>query len=107
MDLSGAAQYWVNLVLLWIGFGTVVGLIAKILLPDGEPRGVFGVLVIGITGSCIGPALVMQLRKPESFQPISPLGFVVSLLAALILFLVYRLCCSLFRRRENVDLGSD
>lgn len=101
MDLSDSAQYWVNLVLLWIGFGTVVGLFANILLPEGNPKGFFGVLVIGITGSCIGPALVTHFRKPESFQPISPLGFAVSLLAALILFLTYRLFLSMFKRQEK------
>lgn len=100
MDFPAPAQYWVNLVLLWIGFGTVVGLIAKAFLPEGEPSSLFSVLVLGITGSCLGPVLVSQLRKPDHFHPITPLGILVSILAAFFLMLSYRLLCGFFRRNE-------
>lgn len=100
MDLSESAQIWVNLLLLWIGFGIVVGLIAQSVLPAGEPRGVFGVLVIGVAGSCIGPMIVSQLWKSGSFNPISPLGLAVSVLTSLILFIIYRFAFSRSKQRE-------
>lgn len=90
MDLSSAAQFWVNLVLLWLGFGILVGLVAQAILPEGEPKNAFGVLVIGITGSCLGPLLISLAWNPEEFNPIGPLGFAVSVLISLAIFLVYR-----------------
>ena len=38
MDLAQLSEY-ANLALTWIGFGTVVGLIAKALMPGRDPRG--------------------------------------------------------------------
>lgn len=90
MDLSFNAQFWVNLVLLWLGFGILVGLVAQAILPEGEPKNAFGVLLIGIVGSCFGPLLVSLAWNPEEFNPIGPTGFVTSVLVSLTLFLVYR-----------------
>ena len=90
MELSASAQTWVNLLFLWIGFGVSVGLIAQAVLPCGEPKGFLGILVIGIAGSCLGPLLISVLFRPERFNPIGPLGFLVSVLTALAIFLLYR-----------------
>ena len=97
MDLSSSAQSWVNLLFLWVGFGAVVGLVARTILPEGEPKGLFGVLVIGVSGSCAGPLIVSQLWKPAVFNPISPLGFFASILVSLALLLIYRSALSVFK----------
>src|SRR4051812_10450765 len=41
---------WAQYFLMWIGFGTLVGLVAKWLLPGKDPGGAFATLVIGIIG---------------------------------------------------------
>ena len=90
MELSVTAQAWVNLVLVWVGFGTVVGLVANMFLPAGSPPGLFGNLVVGITGSCVGPVMFVSLLKPPHFHPMSPMGFIIAILASVLLLLLYR-----------------
>lgn len=91
MELSEAAQVWVNLFLLWLGFGTLVGLIAQAFLPGGGPKNLYGVLVVGVMGSCAGPLVFSLAFQPERFNPISPMGLFVSVLTALIFLLAFRL----------------
>jgi len=90
MELSATTQAWVHLVLVWVGFGTVVGFVATMFLPAAEHPGFFGNLVIGIVGSCAGPVAVVLLLKPEHFHPMSPVGFAVAILASIILLMLYR-----------------
>ena len=90
MELSAAAQAWVNLILVWVGFGTVVGLLANLFLPTGSPSGFFGNLVIGVVGSCAGPVALVLILKPQNFHPMSPIGFAAAVLAAVILLILFR-----------------
>ena len=101
MDLSPAAQHWVNVALLWIGFGTIVGLVTKSLLPGTEPRGALGTVLLGVGGSCIGLFLFSVLVHPEHFNPIGPVGFFVSVLAASGTLLVFRFGLALKKKREK------
>jgi uncharacterized membrane protein YeaQ/YmgE (transglycosylase-associated protein family) len=100
MELSAVAQSWVHLILVWIGFGTVVGFLAQLFLPGQEPKGFFGHLVIGIAGSCVGPVSFSLLMKPEHFDPFSPVGFGLSVATAVILLLFYRLLMLLMQKKE-------
>jgi uncharacterized membrane protein YeaQ/YmgE (transglycosylase-associated protein family) len=103
MDLSVTAQSWVNLFFLWLGFGIMVGITAQVFLPGGEPKSVFGSLVIGITGSCLGPLFISLLWNPERFNPIGPIGFLTSVLAALVLLLLYRFVLTLWKKNSKAD----
>ena len=94
MELSVAAQSWVLLVLVWVGFGAVVGFLANLFLPTGRPSGFFGNLVIGIIGSCAGPVTFVLLLKPRLFHPMSPIGLATAVLASICLLILYR--CILF-----------
>lgn len=100
-DLSPVAQQWVNLMLIWIGFGTVVGMLAKSLLPGNEPAGTVGTLLIGIAGSVVGPLVLTLSLKRDHFNPISPIGFLVAIAGAFVLLLVYRLCRTCFKVRQE------
>ena len=80
-----------------MGFGVVVGLIARSLLPGEEPKGALGTLVLGLGGSSVGLLLVVALW--EHFNPIGQLGFFVSVLAAMGLLLAYRLSLTLWKKR--------
>ncbi len=41
---------WGNLLLLWLGFGTIVGLVAKALMPGKDSGGPVATVLIGIVG---------------------------------------------------------
>ena len=49
-----SAHAWFELILMWVGFGTFVGLLAKALMPGRDPGGPIATLLMGITGVIIG-----------------------------------------------------
>jgi uncharacterized membrane protein YeaQ/YmgE (transglycosylase-associated protein family) len=89
LELSQAAQQWVNVVLIWIGFGTLTGLAARVLVPGREP-GLVGTMLIGVLGSTVGPLALISALGGSEFNPISPLGFLVSIGGAVVLLIVFR-----------------
>ena len=101
MDLSQTAQNWVNVALLWIGFGVVVGLIARSLLPGEEPKGALGTVALGIGGSCVGLFLFSTIWRAEHFNPIGPLGFFVSVLTAMGILLTFRFSLTMWKKSEK------
>lgn len=103
LQFSPPAQQWVNVVLLWIGFGTLTGLAARALIPGREP-GMVGTLVIGVVGSVLGPLVLATVLRPESFNPISPLGLLTAIGGAALLLSAYRLLVVfVFRSRESAS----
>ncbi len=89
-ELSPAAQQWTNVVLIWLGFGIVAGLLAKALIPGREPAGPVGTLVVGVMGSFVGPLGLSLAMGSSDFNPISPLGLLASVGGAGVLLLAYR-----------------
>ena len=98
--LSDAAQQWVNVVLIWIGFGTLAGLLARAILPGRDPAGAVATLVIGITGSTIGLLVLTffysRFWETEPANPISPLGLIAATGGAFLLLIAYRLLSACF-----------
>jgi len=88
---SPEAQMWVNTVLIWVGFGTVVGLAAKLIMPGRDPGGAMATLAMGISGTVIGLSLLSYLWKEELVSPISPMGFLVATIGSFILLTFYRI----------------
>jgi len=91
LDFSLQAQHWVNLVLIWVGFGTIAGLSARALVPGRDPAGAIGVVVLGIAGSTLGPLVLPLLLRRGNFTPLSPPGFLAAVAGAFVLLLAYRL----------------
>jgi len=89
IELSPVAQQWVNVVLIWIGLGTVAGLLAKLILPVREPSSAAGTLVIGVLGSTAGLAVLSGMLRSTAMNPISPFGLVAACAGACALMLVY------------------
>ncbi|MFO0965296.1 MAG: hypothetical protein U0793_06880 [Gemmataceae bacterium] len=81
----------VHLILVWIGFGTLVGLLAKAVIPGKDPGGALATVVIGILGSIIGAGVLVFFSDSLRVSPISPLGFIVAIGGTSLLLLVYRL----------------
>ena len=90
MDFELIAQ-WMHTGLEWIGFGTVVGLIAKAVLPGKDGGGALATVILGILGSVIGAALLAFFIEGAEVTPISVLGFLVALGGTTLLLITYRL----------------
>jgi len=80
-----------NDVLLWVGFGTVVGLLAKAIMPGRDPGGAITTVLMGIGGSVIGSGVLMYFWHGQRVTPISPMGFLVATAGAFLLLFFYRL----------------
>ncbi len=90
MDFELISQ-WMHYFLEWIGFGTLVGLLAKAVLPGKDGGGAFATVVLGVIGTVIGAALLSFFVQGAQVKPISFLGFVVALGGTTLLLIVYRL----------------
>lgn len=107
LELSPIAQHWVNVVLIWVGFGTLAGLLATIILPLRRPAGPFSTMVMGIAGSTVGLFGLAWFFPGRELNPISPLGFLAATVGAFLLLILYRLCSLLFTsRRKDSEEGS-
>src|SRR5207249_4906700 len=80
-----------HFLLIWVGFGTLVGLLAKAILPGKDPGGTLPTVIIGILGSIIGAGVLLFFSADLRVTPISPVGFVVALGGTSLLLVVYRL----------------
>ncbi len=81
---------WAHHFLIWVGFGTLVGLLAKSIFPGRDPGGALATLIIGIFGSLIG-AGILAFFTGERVTPISVAGFVVAIAGTSMILFSYRL----------------
>ena len=117
MDFDQIAVYC-DLALTWIGFGTVVGLAAKAIMPGRDPGGPIATVLMGIAGTMIGCA-VLQYFSPRDVivKPVSIEGFAVGSGGALVLLIFYKVLGGYWflegetttrrRRRERYDTVYD
>ncbi|MBI1346905.1 GlsB/YeaQ/YmgE family stress response membrane protein [bacterium] len=77
--------------LVWVGFGTLVGLAAKAIMPGRDPGGTIGTLMMGIGGSVIGCGLLLLIDSSYRITPVSPMGFVAGTAGAFIILLFFRI----------------
>jgi len=101
IEIPPAAQQWAQMILMWIGFGTLVGLLAKAIMPGRDPGGTIVTLLLGIVGTVIGCGTLALVRQGQQISPISLLGFAVGTGGALVLLIFYRLLAG----RLHVDRG--
>ena len=83
-------------VLGWILFGLVVGAIAKLLMPGRDPGGFIVTILLGIAGALLGGFLG---RAMGWYGEGEAAGFIMSLLGAIALLLIYRMAVG---RRSHV-----
>jgi uncharacterized membrane protein YeaQ/YmgE (transglycosylase-associated protein family) len=100
IEFSQAVQSAANELLVWVGFGTLVGLLAKAIMPGRDPGGAVGTLMMGIAGTVIGCGILSYFYEGKHISPISPIGFVVGTGGAFLLLFFYRLLGGYFFR-EN------
>ena len=68
--------------------GLIVGAIAKFLMPGKDPGGWIITILLGIAGAFVGGWLGQMLGL---YAPGDPVGFIVSVLGAMLLLFIYRM----------------
>jgi uncharacterized membrane protein YeaQ/YmgE (transglycosylase-associated protein family) len=71
----------------WIVFGLIVGAVAKLLMPGRDPGGIIITSLIGIAGAVLGGFIG---RAVGLYGPEDPAGFVMALIGAVLLLVIYR-----------------
>jgi uncharacterized membrane protein YeaQ/YmgE (transglycosylase-associated protein family) len=96
-------QQWANDILVWVGFGTVVGLLAKAIMPGRDPGGAVATLAMGIGGTIIGCGVLTYFSPTGTrVTPISLAGFAVATAGAFIILTFYKLLSGrLFREADD------
>src|SRR4026208_1285828 len=90
-EMLQIVEQWPHGILVWIGFGTVVGLLAKGIMPGRDPGGAVATLAMGIGGTIVGCGLVSYFTNGQRVTPISPLGFAVATGGSFVILFFYRL----------------
>ncbi len=87
-DLLGA---YINYSLTWIGFGTVLGILALVIVPGKDQGGAIATVLMGIAGAMFG-CLILQYfsDNQHAVQPVSTHGFVVGAGGSTVLLLFYK-----------------
>ena len=71
----------------WIIFGLIVGIIAKLLMPGRDPGGFIITILLGIAGAMLGGFIG---RAMGFYGPNQGAGFLMSILGAIVLLMLYR-----------------
>ena len=74
--------------------GLIVGAIAKLLMPGKDPGGFIVTILLGIAGALIASYSGQALGW---YEPGQPAGWIMSIVGAMILLLLYRL---FFKRKQ-------
>ena len=78
--------------ILWsIIVGFVVGLIARAIMPGAQHMGLILTAILGIAGSFVGGLIGRVISKPKEGAKFHPAGFILSIIGALILLILWRL----------------
>jgi uncharacterized membrane protein YeaQ/YmgE (transglycosylase-associated protein family) len=89
-------------ILVWVGFGTIVGLTAKAIMPGKDPGGAVATLLMGIVGTVIGCGTLAFFLPTAKITPISLWGFLAATSGAFTLLAFYRILGT--GRRQSVDV---
>jgi uncharacterized membrane protein YeaQ/YmgE (transglycosylase-associated protein family) len=75
-------------ILWWILFGLIVGAVAKLIMPGKDPGGIIVTILLGIVGALLGGWIGQILGFYGTGEPA---GFIMAVVGAIILLLLYRL----------------
>jgi uncharacterized membrane protein YeaQ/YmgE (transglycosylase-associated protein family) len=74
---------------IWMAIiGLIVGALAKLIMPGKDPGGIIITILLGIAGSFVGTFVGRALGLYQQGQAA---GFIMSIIGAIILLLLYRL----------------
>lgn len=72
--------------------GFIVGLIARALVPGGDPMGIGGTILLGVAGSFLGGFILNVLFRPDGPDrtDVSMAGWLGSILGAVLVLFLWR-----------------
>ena len=77
--------------IIWsIVVGFIVGLIARALVPGADQMGFWMTTVLGVLGSIAGGLIARVFSRPKDGAPFHPAGFLLSIVGAIVLLLIFR-----------------
>jgi uncharacterized membrane protein YeaQ/YmgE (transglycosylase-associated protein family) len=103
-DVMEAIRGWFESALVWVGYGTLIGMVAKAIMPGRDPGGTVATLVMGVGGVVVGCGTFSFFSDGERISPLSPLGAIVGAVGALALLAFYRLLAGYFFTEGETDL---
>ncbi len=83
-------------ILVWILFGLVVGVVAKLVMPGRDPGGIIVTIVLGVVGALLGGWIGQALGVYRENEAV---GFFMAVLGAIVLLGLYRMLVSGRRSR--------
>ena len=78
----------------WIIFGLIAGVVAKLLLPGRDPGGCIITMLLGVAGAFVGGIIFKLLTGRPWVTQFDFRSFVVAVIGAIVLLLIYRLIAS-------------
>ncbi len=72
----------------WIGFGLIVGMIARFLWPGRQPVGCLGTVLLGVSGSIVGGAITYALTGGPA-RDYHPASWLMSIVGAILVLWVF------------------
>ena len=106
VEFAAQFEHWANEVLIWVGFGTLTGLLAKAIMPGRDPGGPVATLAMGICGAIIGcGAFSFFFRDMEWVRPISPMGFLLATAGAFVILAFFRVLGGYWFEENGVPLA--
>ncbi len=103
-EMLALAAQWANDLLVWVGFGTIVGLLAKAIMPGRDPGGSIATLAMGVGGTIIGCGILSFFMEGQRVTPISPTGFAVGTGGAFLILFFYKLLGGYWFREDEGPL---
>lgn len=77
--------------ILWsIIVGFLIGLLARAVVPGADKMGFLATTLLGILGSIVGGLVGRLFSKPAEGSKFHPAGFLMSIVGAVILLLIWR-----------------
>jgi uncharacterized membrane protein YeaQ/YmgE (transglycosylase-associated protein family) len=67
--------------------GLVIGFVARFLLPGRDEMGLLATMLLGVVGSFLATVIGRALHW---YQPDQPAGFIMSVIGAIVLLLIFR-----------------
>lgn len=95
-EVSEVLHQALHELLVWVGFGTLVGLAAKAIMPGRDPGGAVGTMLMGIGGCVVGCGSLMFFWDGQRVSPISGMGFAAATGGAFILLVFYKILSGAF-----------
>jgi uncharacterized membrane protein YeaQ/YmgE (transglycosylase-associated protein family) len=74
----------------WIIYGLIVGVLDRFILPGRDAISWLATIVLGIVGSLVGGLISMLLFSSNDSTGFQPAGFLLSLVGAILVLLVWR-----------------